>query len=176
MDINSKKSSVTSSLYMSANETEMDDMSNADSKLLKNSGSKQETIDEEFKEEREEVATLRAGEAGQAAESDKEDEEAEEGEPLLDPASPVPPPRRRAQSRDSAVLDEEEPMLETTGIGQMQIEEPPRRANIDLAALGIGAGIILGGVLLLLAFSATLVLLPQCFHSLYYDEVWLNFF
>lgn len=181
MDKTSKKSSFTSnSVYMSANEMEMDDMSNPESsKLLKNSDSKQETIDEEkVNEERREVITLRAGESeapvvDQEREHDIDDEE-DASAPLLDQTSPVQAPNESATSSQETVklVDEE------VDVEQMEIEEPVmsptfgpenllERFREAYADYGI---FIIGGTLLLMAFFFTIFVLPKCFYSLYYDE------
>lgn len=185
MDKASKKSSLTSnSLYMSANEMEMDDMSNPESKLLKSSDSKQETIEEDVKEELSEVITLRAGEFGaEAPVVEHEEEDGNEEDALLNQTSPDVQVARGSQDTVIVEDEEEQPMLDTTeGVEQMEIEEPTRAPNSSeelfdrfreaYADYGI---FIIGGALLLLAFLFTIVVLPKCFYSLYYDEVILVF-
>lgn len=157
----------------------MDDMSNPESKLLKSSDSKQETIEEDVKEELSEVITLRAGEFGaEAPVVEHEEEDGNEEDALLNQTSPDVQVARGSQDTVIVEDEEEQPMLDTTeGVEQMEIEEPTRAPNSSeelfdrfreaYADYGI---FIIGGALLLLAFLFTIVVLPKCFYSLYYDE------
>lgn len=161
---------------MSANEMEMDDMSNQESKLLKNSDSKQETIEEDVKEE---VVTLGAEEV--AAESPVVEHELDvnEEDALLNQTSPDQELRTIGSQETLKIEDDEEQaMLETSrDVEQMEIEEPRRGSptpeeifeRFRQAYEDYGVFII-GGVLLLFAFIFTIYVLPQCFYSLYYDE------
>lgn len=179
MDAKSKKSSLTSgSVYMSANEIELGSMKESSSDLNKppKSDSHTEKIDE-VNEEITNVAVV----SGEESETEISLEPNEQDKLLKTPEVEIPnSPSQEIREQEiettfTVAPADAESDKEADSLLNHPTEEPLSPAAdvlLRIRELISDYGIFIAGFFLLIILLVFLVgVLPQCFHSLYYDEV-----